>query len=530
MIETQQARQPANQPKRASALRDERFQQLMDNCQQEVLRQIIGPFGLTSAMFDDKTGGNVTTTHNFEKGVTATEQDNTRYEKYQKTLNGEYDRSAYNKDIAEKEKRKNLFQKTDAPISSVTGKELPRDGQTHLDHVRSTKRMETDPKANLFMDKAQRVEAANHEDNLVPVEASINQSMQDKDKHEWANAERKKDPGKTNAESFGVDQQLLDKTVKTSDEHINKEIRKAQLKKQGNEVLSSGAKEAGRNALRQAFGVLLHEFANGSFIEIKVLLKERDSEKNLIDRLVESLRRVMGRVINKLKAALEAAIQGGVQGFVSNLLTFLINNLITTSKKIVTIIRESMQGLWKAIKMIVNPPADMSAMDVAREVTKAIAAVVTTGIGLAMEESVKGFVASIPLFVPIADVLAVGVTAIMTGIAGALIIYGIDTLFDSLSSSDTELLAAQAANADAQTQVVGSLEKWLSQQVENSRLYEVCALEYQQVQKTYAVALFQMDVASIDADVSLNTRGAVIDSFETQIERKKRLIEAMKLL
>lgn len=35
--------------------------------------------------------------------------------------------------------------------------------------------------------------------------------MNDRDKLEWAKAQRRADPGKTNAESFGVDQQLLEK-------------------------------------------------------------------------------------------------------------------------------------------------------------------------------------------------------------------------------------------------------------------------------------------------------------------------------
>ena len=113
-----------------------------------------------------------------------------------------------------------------------------------------------------------------------------------------------------------------------------------------------------------------------------MLLKERNNEQNLIDQLIVSLKRVMNRIIKKLKAALEAALQGGVQGFINNLLTFLINNLITTSKKIVTIIRESLQSLWKAIKLMVNPPEGMSALEITQQVTKIIAAVVTTGLGM----------------------------------------------------------------------------------------------------------------------------------------------------
>ena len=238
----------------------------------------------------------------------------------------------------------------------------------------------------------------------------------------------------------------------------------------------------------------------------------------------------MNRVINKLKAALEAALQGGVQGFISNLLTFLINNLITTSKKIVTIIRESMQSLWKAIKLMANPPEGMPALEVTREVTKIIAAVVTTGLGMLMEESVKGFIMSVPIFAPIAEMLAIALTAIMTGIAGALIIYGIDRLFDLFSSTGTELLAAQEAHAEAQTTVVDRLQEWLNLQFENSLLYEACEAEYQQIQQSFSIIDFQMETASIEAVASIHARNSMIETVETQVERKKRLEEALKSL
>lgn len=528
MSATLNKEQPETPKKRDSAMRDERLQQLMESCRQEVLRQIIGPFGLTPAMFDDKDGGNVTTTHNFEKGVVATASDQERYEAYEYNLNNPIDRTLYDKDLPEK--RKELLQGDDPIISAYTGKELPRDGRMHLDHVRSAKSMETDARANLVMTKEERAATANAPENLVPAESDINQSMQDKDKLEWANSERKKDKGKTNAESFGVDAERLSETKRKADAHVDKELLKAQVKKQGQELLETGAKDASKNAMRQALGVLLHEFVNGSFVEIKTLLKERSSEENLIDRLVASLKRVMDRVIKKSKAALDAAIQGGVQGFISNLLTFLINNLITTSKKIVTIIRESMQSLWKAIKLMVNPPEGMSALEITREVTKIVAAVVTTGLGMLLEESVKGFIMTIPVLAPIADVLATALTAIMTGIAGALIVYGIDRLFDWLSSTGTELLTALEANAAAQVLVVERLQTWLSLQYENSRLYEVCATEYRLMQEQFAVISFQVETATVDAGESIRARGSMIETVEAQVDRKKRLEDAFKSL
>lgn len=51
-------------------LRQQRLQKLFDDCQQQVISQVIGPFGLSVAMFEDRNGGNVTTVHNFESKET----------------------------------------------------------------------------------------------------------------------------------------------------------------------------------------------------------------------------------------------------------------------------------------------------------------------------------------------------------------------------------------------------------------------------------------------------------------------------
>ena len=235
-MKAEQSGPAKGKPKRSSELREERFNNLLESCQQEVLRQIIGPFGLTPAMFNDIDGGAVTTVHNFEQGITATAADQARFENFKSKSEGPIDRSAYDEPLPAL--RKAMFQQPDPINSAYTGRDLPRDGRTHLDHVIPVKSIETDPRANLFMDDQQRVKAASHPHNLVPAEGDINQSMQDKDKVKWAQAERSKDPGKTNAESFNVDVDLLKSTKARGESHLDAEKLKAQIHKQGGELLS----------------------------------------------------------------------------------------------------------------------------------------------------------------------------------------------------------------------------------------------------------------------------------------------------
>lgn len=467
-------------------------------------------------MFDDKDGGNITTQHNAEQGIFAKESE-------------EFERSDYDYAAAKRKKMRESIENgsmnSQEFVDQYTGEKAPTrrtnsDGKqvmnAELDHTIPVK--EIHGKGGWIEDKEGRTKLSSAEENLNYTTHQTNRSKSDKS------------PDNALSEEKGFNKEIIDPIVSKAEKAIEKELPSTseRLKYHGKEFAKEGAKEAGKNAIRQALGILLHEFVNGSFVEIKTLLAERNSDENLIDRLVASLVQVMNRVIKKLKAALDSLIQGGLQGIISNLLTFLINNLITTSKKIVSIIRESMQSLWRAIKLMVNPPEGMSALEITREVTKIIAAIVTTGLGMLLEESVKGFIMTIPVLVPIADVLSTGLTAIMTGIAAALIVYSIDRMFDWLISTGTELLTAQEANAEAQMLVVDRLQSWLSLQYKNSRSYEVCVAEYRLIQKNFAAISIQMETATVDAGESIRSRSSVIETVEAQLDRKRRLKDELK--
>lgn len=516
MNKTSPAQSHDDKPTRASALREERLQQLMESCEQEVLKQIIGPFGLTPAMFNDKDGGNVTTQHNAEQDIFAKESE-------------EYNRSNYDYSTAKKKRKKDAFDQgrmnSQVFDDAYTGnkeptKRLNEKGKfvmnAELDHLVPVK--DIHGQGGWMKDKEERKELSSIEENLHYTTFKINRNKS------------AKAPEDALSEENGFDKKRIEPLTEKAQVAIDEKLptNSDRLKYHGEELLSTGAQEAGKNALRQALGVLIHEFVNGSFIEIKVLLIDKHDEQNLIDRLIESLKRVMQRVINKLNAALEALLQGGAQGFISNLLTFLINNLITTAKKFVTVIREGMQGLWQAIKLILDPPKDIQAMEIARQVTKIIAGVVTAGLGMLMEESVKGFITSIPLLVPIADILSTAITAIITGIVGALVVYGLDRIFDWLSSTGTELLQAYEKNIEAKMIVVVHIQEWLELQFQNSRRYEICALEYLQIQKSYSDASLSFEMATLDADASSNSQNSMIETFSIQIEHKKRLSDVLK--
>lgn len=514
-------------------LRGQRINELIESCRTQTIAQIIGPFGLTPAMFKDKDGGNVTTTGNFEKGITANEDDDSRYQNWKNAQNS-IDRKSYDKDL--KEKRKKRFQNDEPIISGATGKELTRDGQTHFDHTKSVASFERDPRSQLYMSGERRVKVLNDDKNIRPMESSINQSMSDEDKIIWANRERKKDPGKTNAESFGVDVMQIEENKRVSDCHIETELRTAQFKKQGSELFHTSINDAKSNALRQAMGVLLHEFANSSYIEIKTIVLSPAPAENLVDRITDALERTARRLIDKMHDAFEALISGGVQGIVSNILTFLINNVITTSAKIVTIIRESMASLWQALKLMWAPPAHLSGMEAAREATKLIAGVITTGLGMYFDTAIKAAIVAIPVLGPIAGMVEPAITAIITGIMTALTVYTVDRIFDWLADPGTEMLNAQIGMLDAQTEVARQMSAFMEQQYANSSRYQSIIIRYHAMAQDLSISEEHLRTTIVAGNAAIEVRSTTIsvmrdglESWEQDGSELSRLISDYKL-
>ena len=127
---------------------------LIELCKNTVVETTTAQFGLTDLFVEVKDGGNVTTTHNFKKGITATDTDQKKYDDYVANNNGsvkwEDVRKKYDAPLPQK--RKEAFKKREIIIDDYTGKPLPKNGQAHLDHIVSVKKIESNARFNLHMD------------------------------------------------------------------------------------------------------------------------------------------------------------------------------------------------------------------------------------------------------------------------------------------------------------------------------------------------------------------------------------------
>ncbi|MBA5239180.1 hypothetical protein H2Y54_21955 [Pectobacterium aroidearum] len=489
-----------------SQLREQRLQELLNSCQQQVLQQVIGPFGLTSAMFDDKLGGNVTTQHNADLGIFSKES-----EEYNRETDYDYSQAKKNKN---NESVKNGKMNSQVFTDEYTGKTESTKRTTttgkqamnaELDHTISLS--EIHKNGGWMLDKHGRKKVASEKDNLHYTTMRNNNKKSDQSAEDALSKENGYDPS--------ITQPIIDKAKNAVEKHMPTAMDRMQY--HGKELAITGATEAGKNALRQALGVMLYEFVNGSFIELKQLMSNPNDE-SLIDRLIVAFKRVAERVISKLKNALQSALQGGVHGFISNLLTFIINSVITTSAKVVTIIREGMKGLWDALKLLINPPKDQPISEVCRQVTKIFAGIVTMGLGMMFEESIKGFIMSIPILLPMADVIALAVTGILTGVTTALVIYGIDRFFDWLSSSGTELLLAQEAHLDEMKNNFHLMATWIESQYK-------CSTQYRQIVAEYGVIENNLHLAMNYSDQTINSGNRMLESRATTIKNLEHGIE-----
>lgn len=419
-------------------LRQQRLQRLFDDCEKQVINQMIGPFGLSHAMFKDRNGGNVSTLRNFsrEDADYIAEKDVRSHKQSRK----EYDRDDYTASDHQKISKRVRASGRDG----YTGKNVPAE-QMDADHVTPLNTIHENKKAHLALQTGEDLSTvkkmANAEENFVATDKSINRSKGAVPLPEFYN---------NKGDHYGMDPRLVADVATRSENHITSTVDPALQRKQQQELLETGGKQAARMALRQALGLLLTELVNELFNELKTLLIQGiEAARTLLEDLRRRLWRVIKAVAGKIPDAVTQLLQGGVSGFLSNLITFLLNNLVSTAKRFVTAIREGVLGLIKAFRMILFPPANMTRDEAMREGLKILSVVVASTVGLLIQESVNGFMMSVPFLAPLADIIAPALVGILTGLVSAFAAYQIDCLFDRRMNRHGEKFMDELA-ADAE--------------------------------------------------------------------------------
>lgn len=428
---------------------------LMADCQRSVVDSITSQFGILGVVANSQDGGNVTTEHNFKKGITANEQDQQRYDNYRDMNNGgftsevrrqkgyEAPKNAYrDKHVGDRKYIKDGY----------TGKRLHTDKTpVDVEHIVSAHEFESRADTNLFLSPQERVDLASSDDNLTPISFSANRSKGSKAFEPWAEQQRT-DNGKTNAEHFGVNAELAHAKDKKSRAKIEKAVRIGALKHYSKELLATGASDAAKTGYKTATGILMQRSASAIFNAFKRALKEG---KNLSLRRKLALFKkyaseAFAQIKKDWKEIVDSSFEAGISAFLSNLLVFAINYFKTLFKKAVAIIRAGFQSLVKAARLLMSPPEGMSKRDVRYEAAKVFTAGVITASSLLLSESISKLLQATPLIGPffaiptgedsvIGDMVADALSLIIGGLASTVAVYFIDQIKNSTRKSELQI-------------------------------------------------------------------------------------------
>jgi hypothetical protein len=440
-------------------------QKLVKDLRRTTLETVITSFGLghmVGAM--DKLGGPVDTLHNARNNVYASEAAEDAY-----TNRSNYCPEDYRQDpayIASNRKNSEMLAAGNLK-DAYTGKKMARNAPKHQDHVISAKDVHNDRGRVLAgMDGPQ---LANASTNLRPTHGSINCSKKDKPASKFAdelaaNEENRKaqiseleaceslddkQQAKLNKLNTleNVDGELLrsaDKEARQAyNDAINKQYYSSGEFKQ--DVLASSLSGGSKMGLQQALGLALHELVSALMDEVHSIwvsgFKGGDLEKSIVDVLKVRMTRVAGRLTDKWQDILSAFVVGGVSGIFSNLITVLTNAFITTSKRIIRLVREGIFSLVKAVKLLVIRPDGMTGRQAAHEAFKLVAAGAVVAGGLVLEEYIEKAISS--LGIPFASEITSVCLGLMTGVSTVMLMVVLDKidLFGQKAIEDKEALS-----------------------------------------------------------------------------------------
>lgn len=426
---------------------------LLNLCKDNVLQTIEGQFGLASLVITSKDGGNVTTAYNFEKGVVATKADEAKYQAYKASQDGKWSEvrknAGYDKPLPKM--REDAFQTQDKIIDAYSGRELPKDGRAHLDHIVSAKEIESNAKAHLSLSVEERAKIATNDKNLAWSEASANQSKGDNKMSEWIDKHDKK-TGQTKGEKYGIDKEKALQKDKEARKYVYNEIDTATLKKYSTELLSTGGKDAAKMAAYSAIGVILRELVAGLFDEIKATFKNKgESLKEIFNRFKERLQKILANIKAKWKEIVGGSIEAGIMAFCSNIVVFVINLFFTTLKRVVSVIRAGFVSIVQAVKILANPPKDMPKDEVGFAALKILTTGLIGALSLGLAEGIEKLLLSVPVLAPImafpvpvinesiGTILSTTLSAIIGGLLSTIAIYYMDKWASGKKESNLQI-------------------------------------------------------------------------------------------
>ena len=407
---------------------------ILESCKETIVSNLCEKFAINRLIaLGDKDGGAVTTLHNAKNQVFANDKDRNQF-------NREYDTHAYhegNKLYHERKKTLNRLSAEGKLRDDYTGKDISgkqfvvdKNGNTReqnrfdVEHFNSAKGLHDNDEVRFAMTEEQSANLANNEKNLGATASSINRSKSDKDFDEWKNTERKEFDNKTNEELYGIDSQLADKKIKESKEFIKKEVAKAEFKKYSKELSTTTLSVGGKTFLYSAIGQVSLEFVRAVFDSLIEAFKNRHTKtlSEVLEIFKSHIREAIDHIKSNWKEILSNSFEGALMNVLNNLLVFAINLVATTLKNVVSMIRAGFTTVCSAIKLLCNPPRNMTEDERNDAICKILVFGMIEVSSLALTESITSLLQTLGLPKNITDALVYPMTALMGGIVASVIL------------------------------------------------------------------------------------------------------------
>ncbi len=300
--------------------------------------------------------------------------------------------------------------------SGYTGKFLKHgDDDYQYDHGISANEVSKDKVLNYITSLEERRKFTNSDENLIPIERELNQSLgktkiEDIDK--WKEKKSNKDPNKTNKEYHEIDDKLMPKTLKKtldklSDLKQSKEVPYSVTTK-GKIVVGNVAKGAAKAAVGKLLTITVVEIINEYQIE-----EERD--------LKESIKNITNNIMIKAKDVLDTFKNHSINGFVSSLVDALLNSLFKIAKDIFKFIKMAFNSILRAIKTLLSSNATRE--ERINEALKILGVAVLGMLSIALEQTIeKALIAALPFTEPFAGFISSIHSGLIVGIGSVMVL------------------------------------------------------------------------------------------------------------
>lgn len=383
---------------------------------------------------DLRDSAHIQTTENFANGKIATHNTEIDYQKRHDDWQANFKKDEMG-NIITHETRSGKMEATLVPGARKPFDEGrpagSKENKTDMDHIVSAGEQIRDPANNAHVDKTKQIEFANSKVNLNEMASELNRSKGDKSMSEWLDNPNKQ--GQKPNEIFESLTPEEEKRLREKDKKARKEYEKR--KKEGERrSIETGKKSQREEALRvgkaELKSILMRMLMDLLKKVIQKMISWMRSAKSGLSSLLDEIKNVFVSFAKDFKTHLVNA----ADSFGTTLATALFGPVIRALKKLWTTLKQAWGLVKQAWTFLRDPknekmPFSVKMMEVGKIVVAGLAAMGAVVMGEAIQAGllaipvVGPFLAiEIPLVGSIASLLGIFLGAVISGIAGAVVI------------------------------------------------------------------------------------------------------------